>query len=366
MLDLYPKVIPGPPRPSRILTPLSAQPHSGQERYEVPGNGAILIRLGAGDAVTVKNPEGGQRAELVAADETGRIDAAVLGVAANSDAAGLKALLAAGPRLGSGLGGLRIGLERRGIDLGKAGAISLFGAATPAGTDESFTVTRDGVLVIAAPGGDMAPDAQDSATPIAVTVRRSTLLTVKQFDLPDPLADPVLDLRVKSATAQAYFVKAGDYIQVIDVDGRQCTDFQAFAARKLDRGIEHALDVTTSRTLMGHAYSMPGLHSKYFDQDMLPLLEVVQDTVGRHDAFAMACAAKYYDDIGYPGHANCSDNFNGALAEYNVSARPGWMAVNLFFNTGIDAHGVLYSDEPWSRPGDYVLFRALTDLVCVS
>ncbi|WRH61793.1 MAG: DUF1989 domain-containing protein [Fuscovulum sp.] len=366
MLDLYPKVIPGPPRPSRILTPLSAQPHSGQERYEVPGNGAILIRLGAGDRVTVGNPEGGQRAELVAADDTGRIDAGVLGVAGNSDAAGLKALLAAGPRLGSGMGGLRLGLERRGIDLAKAGAIALFAADTPAGTEESFTATRDGALVIAAPGSDMAPDAQDSATPITVTVRRSTLLMVKQFDLPDPLADPVLDLRVKSATAEAYFVKAGDYIQIIDVDGRQCTDFQAFAARKLDKGIEHALDVTTSRTLMGHAYSMPGLHSKYFDQDMLPLLEVVQDTVGRHDAFAMACAAKYYDDIGYPGHANCSENFNGALAEYNVAARPGWMAVNLFFNTGIDGHGVLYTDEPWSRPGDYVLFRALTDLVCVS
>jgi len=27
---------------------------------------------------------------------------------------------------------------------------------------------------------------------------------------------------------------------------------------------------------------------------------------------------------------------------------------------------VLYLDEPWSRPGDFVLFRALTDLVCVS
>ena len=138
---------------------------------------------------------------------------------------------------------------------------------------------------------------------------------------------------------------------------------RAFAARKLDKGIQHPLDVTTSRTLMGHAYPMPGLHSKYYDQEWVPLVEVVQDTVGRHDAFAMACASKYYDDIGYPGHANCSDNFNGALAQHGVEGRPGWMAVNLFFNTNIDAHGVLISDEPWSRPGDYVLMRALTDIV---
>ena len=212
----------------------------------------------------------------------------------------------------------------------------------------------------------MAPEAQDTATPVTVLVQRAKPRIVGQYDLPDPLADPILDLRVKSATAESYFVKAGDYIQILDVDGRQCTDFQCFDARKLDKGIQHALDVTTSRTLMGHAYSNPGLHSKYFDQDWVPLVEVVQDTVGRHDAFAMACASKYYDDIGYPGHVNCSDNFNKALAQHGVDPRPGWMAVNLFFNTNIDSHGVLISDEPWSRPGDYVLFRALTDIVCVN
>ncbi|MBI1217987.1 MAG: DUF1989 domain-containing protein [Rhodobacteraceae bacterium] len=365
MLDsIYPRVIPGPPRPSRILMPDSLAVRSGLERYEVPGGGAILVTLGAGDRVTLVNTEGGQVAELVAADPKGTIDAGLIGAAPNARAEGLKALLAA--NAGQGLRGLRLGLERRGIDLARAGAVTVFETTTPAGTEATFTATRDGVLIVAAPGPAMAPGDQDTVTPLGLRLHRASLQMVGRFDLPDPLADPVLDLRVKSATAEAYFVKAGDYIQVIDVDGRQCTDFQCFAARKLDQGIEHALDVTTSRTLMGHAYSMPGLHSKYYDQDMLPLIEVVQDTVGRHDAFAMACAAKYYDDIGYPGHINCSDNFNRALAPHGVAARPGWMAVNLFFNTGIDAHGVLYSDEPWSRPGDYVLFRALTDLICVS
>jgi len=387
MLDtLHPRVIAGPPRASRILTPASVSALAGRETYEVRGGGALLIKIEAGDRVTVANTEGGQVAELVAADETGRIDAAILGVPANSDARGLKALLAgsglagsglagsglagsglAGSGLaGSGLAGLRLGLARRGLDLARAGAITLFGPATPVGTTENFTVTRAGVLVIAAPGDAMSPGAQDTLSPLGVQIQRATLRQTRRFELPDPLAEPVLDLRVQSATAQAYFVKAGDYIQVIDVDGRQCTDFQCFAARKLDRGIDHALDVTTTRTLIGRAYAMPGLHSKYYDQDMLPLVEVMQDTVGRHDAFAMACAAKYYDTIGYPGHANCSDNFNAALIPHGVTARPGWMAVNLFFNTRIDALGVLISDEPWSRPGDYVLFRALTDLICVN
>ena len=357
---------PGPPRPSRILTPQGFSRHLGQERHIIPGGGAAIVQLMAGDRLTLINDEGGQPAELIAATKDGRTDAAILGQMANSTAEGLQAMLAQGNLAGAGLSRLRKGLAMRNINLASAGALRLFGQDTAPGTRVDLTAMDDGWLVVAAPGLPMAPDAQDTATPITLLIQRATPRMVGHYDLPDPLADPILDLRVKSATAQSYYVKAGDYIQVIDVDGRQCTDFQCFDARKLDRGIQHALDVTTSRTLMGHAYPMPGLHSKYYDQDWVPLVEVVQDTVGRHDAFAMACASKYYDDIGYPGHANCSDNFNGALAPHGVDARPGWMAVNLFFNTNIDAHGTLISDEPWSRPGDYVLFRALTDIVCVN
>jgi aminomethyltransferase len=326
----------------------------------------MMLRLGAGDRLTLVNDEGGQIVELLATTAEGRIDASILGQASNSGAEGLKAMLALGDAAGGGITALRRGIAAKGIDLARAAGLRLFAPDTNAGTRADLTALDDGWLIVAAPGLPMSPDAQDTATPITLRLHRANPREMGKFDLPDPLADPVLDLRVKSATAESYFVKAGDYIQIIDVEGRQCTDFQCFDARKLDKGIQHALDVTTSRTLMGHAYSMPGLHSKYFDQDWVPLVEVVQDTVGRHDAFAMACASKYYDDIGYPGHTNCSDNFNGALAQHGVDARPGWMAVNLFFNTNIDAHGVLISDEPWSRPGDYVLMRALTDLVCVN
>ena len=363
---LYPTVLSGPPRPSRILTPRDLQRHKGRERQTVAGGGAWLLQLGQGDLITLTNDEGGQPAELIAATRDGRIEATLLGHTTNSDASGLKAMLALGETAAPGLSRLRKGLTLRNIDLAKAGALQVFDSQTLPRAVQSFTANADGWLIIAAASLPMAPDAQDTASPITVEIQRAKPRQIGTYDLPDPLAEPVLDLRVKSATAESYFVKAGDYIQILDVDGRQCTDFQCFDARKLDRGLQRPLDVTTSRTLMGHDYSRPGLHSKYYDHDFTPLVEVVQDTVGRHDAFAMACASKYYDDIGYPGHVNCSDNFTSALSKHGVEARPGWMAVNLFFNTNIDAHGVMISDEPWSRPGDYVLFRALTDIVCVN
>ncbi|WP_071795090.1 DUF1989 domain-containing protein [Natronohydrobacter thiooxidans] len=354
---------PGPPRPSAIIMPRVFSLPQGSERYVVAGGGAILVQIRAGDGLSIRNDEGGQSCEIVAADASGRGDAGILGASSSGKAAGLMALL---DEADASLRGVRLGIAAREIDLAQAPAVHLFGATTPAGTEEHFRAARDGVVIIAAPGGVMDFERQDTATPLTVTITRATLKPHVRFELPDPLADPVADIRVHSATAEAYFVKAGDYIQILDVDGRQCTDFQCFSARKLDRGLQRPLDVTTTRTLMGHAYPIPGLHGKYFDQDMEPLVEVVQDTCGRHDAFAMACAAKYYDDIGYPGHVNCTDNFNRALAPFGAEPRPGWMAINFFFNTGLDEHGVMYTDEPWSRPGDYVLLRALTDLVCVS
>ncbi len=215
------------------------------------------------------------------------------------------------------------------------------------------------MVLVAAPGGPMAVDAQTPPTDLEVFVERADpQAAAAQTELPPPLADPREELRVERRTADAFEVKAGEWIQILDVEGRQCSDFQAFPVDQLDRGIERCLDVTTTRTLMGQAYPGPGLMAKYYDQDMRPLVEIVQDNCLRHDAFGLACTAKYYEDMGYPGHVNCSDNFNMALQPYPVAPRRGWMAMNFFYNTGIDDQNQFYLDEPWSRPGDHVLLQA--------
>ncbi len=40
-------------------------------------------------------------------------------------------------------------------------------------------------------------------------------------------------------------MRAGEYIQVIDVQGQQCSDFLAFHRGKLEAGIERGLDSTS-------------------------------------------------------------------------------------------------------------------------
>ncbi|MHC2568311.1 DUF1989 domain-containing protein [Rhizobium leguminosarum] len=335
----------------------------GTERYRAKGGGSVVVRVEPGDRVSVIDSEGGQVCEISFLDEKGRFLATGLGTTFSNSAEGLKAILQAEDESAART---RAALQRRGADLAVAGALSIFGAGSTLGSRAEFTVSMKGLLIVAAPASAMSPEAQDTATPIEIRIKRSVLIRDYASALPEPAADPIEDIRIRAATAAAYFVRAGEFIQIIDVYGRQCTDFQAFAARKVDKGLDLALDSTVTRTLLGRSYPMPGLPSKAFDRDFEPLVEIVQDTVGRHDAFATACNSRYYDDMGYPGHVNCTDNFNAVLAPYGIAGRKGWEALNYFYNTNIDHNNQLYLDEPWSRPGDYVLMRALTDLVCVS
>jgi aminomethyltransferase len=351
-----------PLRP-KVLEPGLPALDPGVERYMVQGGGAIAIAIEPGDVLEVVDLEGCQPAELVLFSPAGREDAGAIGARAAHEPTGLHRILSG---RGEDAQRVRAALERRGLELDRARAVLLFGDDTPPGEEARFRAEREALVLIAAPGGPMPIDQQDPPTDLLVFLRRAVVRAATGTRLPEPLAEPRLDFRVGIASALEYEVRAGEYIQIIDVAGRQCSDFLAFDRRRLDRGAAAGLDATTTRTLMGAAYPGPGLHSKFFDRHMQPLVEVIRDTVGRHDTFNLACTARYYEDMGYFGHLNCSTNFNAALAPFGIEATPGWPAINFFYNTHVDARKVIYFDEPWSRPGDYVLLRALTDLVCAS
>jgi aminomethyltransferase len=213
----------------------------------------------------------------------------------------------------------------------------------------------------------MDPGGHDTATDITLYIRRASPRPVRTAEsVSPPLADALQDFQIDPGDAKTYEVKKGQYIQILDVKGRECTDFQAFSRRALDKGLAHDIDPTTTRSLMGGLWPNPGIFSKYFTVDHEPLLEIVQDTCGRHDTFGLACTARYYEELGYPGHLNCSDNITREVGHYGIAPKTGWPAINFFFNTMLDDTNAIGMDEPWSRPGDYVLMRALTDLVAVS
>jgi aminomethyltransferase len=344
-----------------LITPGLAPPDPGVQTWWVRPGGATVVPVRPGDRLTIRDPHGGQPAELTVLDHEGREDAAALGLRADAPATVLRAAL----RDGADAGFLRE-LHRRGLRPDEARAVLLFGRDSPAGASHSFVAQREATVVVAGPGDGRIVEGAWPGSALTVEIARADPGPEVEVELPPPLAEPRLDLRVDKASALSYEVREGEYIQIIDVRGRQCSDFLAFNAHKLERGVERGLDAQVTRTLMGNAYPTVGLHSKYYDLDMDPLCQIVQDTVGRHDSFALACTSKYYEDLGYFGHRNCTENFNRQLDPFGIAPRKGWEALNFFYNTGFDRDLVMFLDEPWSRPGDFVLLRALDDLVCAS
>ena len=343
-------------RPSVVRGLLPEDPFL--ETYLVRPGGATAVALEPEDRLTVIDAQGGQVAELTILSASGRDDSEAIGTRADAPASVLRRLAREGD-------GILTALALPKLEPEETSAVLLFEEWSPPGTSKSFLATRAVIAVVAAPAGRIL-DGASPPSDLLVEVRRTVAREYGPIELPAPLAEPRLDFRIDKATARSYEVKAGEYIQVIDVEGKQCSDFLAFHRQRLEDGIERGLDATVTRSLMGQAYPTPGLYGKFYDGDMNPLVEVVRDTVGRHDTFALACNRKYYEDLGYPGHTNCTDNFNAQLDAYGIAARKGWPALNFFFNTSFGSDNVLVVDEPWSRPGDYVLLRAMNDLVCAS
>ncbi|MFT4715620.1 MAG: aminomethyltransferase [Paracoccaceae bacterium] len=338
-------------------------PH-GMERYPVAGGASRAVRIEKGDTISIVDREGLQPVEMVFFAPNGTSDASMIGAKGGRDPKGLQQALASGD-----ISGRRVlnALGVAGFDIGRADGTIVFEQGSKAGETADFIASNDGLLIVCAAGGPMSPHDQNVPTDIVLYVRRANPGEAKGGAAPaDPLADTLQDINIQPGEANAYTVAAGQFIQIMDVQGRECTDFQAFSRRELDNGIERDINMTSTRSLTSCIYPIPGNHAKFWSVDQEPLIEIVQDTCGRHDAYGLSCYPKYYDDAGYPGHVNCSDNINIELAEWGIKPRTGWPSINFFFNTILDDSHILTLDDPWSRPGDFVLLKALTDLVCVS
>jgi aminomethyltransferase len=315
------------------------------------------VALSKGDLLTIVDKDGGAYAQLAVINDRGENELKLLGLTGLKEVTGHTSVRQIDFEPLSGW------LNAQGAKFTKLKFVHLFSGQTMPLMDFTCRVNADCTLIISNP---MHTDALQNGGggDLQLTVSNPTKSAIL---LPDPIGRIKDEFTVDRATARAYEVQTGEYVQVIDVQGRQCSDFMALRTDALNKGLERYIDSTVTRTFVGGAYPTPGLFDKFYDQDMRPLVSVVRDTVGRHDTFALACTERGYEERGFPGHINCSDNISHAFDPFGIEARKAWPAINFFFNSWIHSHdNQLQSDEAWSRPGDHVVMKALTDLVCVT
>ena len=334
----------------------------GVERYIVNGGGLTGLQIFPEDEIEIINNEGNQICEISIFNKEGKSEPAILNLKESKDSSEIKKILSKKDE-DSLIAAYQ--LKKRNLDIAKAKSSIVFDKDTSPGEKIKLNTKEKCYCIFSAPGPEMRIHEQNPPTDLTIFVKRAKITKDKEHSIiPDPMFDPLSETNIDRQTAISFQVKEGDFIQVISPTGRQCSDFVAFDTAKLDKRIEKGLDWQTTRTFMGNTFPGPGLFSKFYDTDHEPLVEVIRDTVGRHDTFNLACTSKYYEDSGYFGHPNCSDNLNDCMEKFGVQKKRGWHAINLFFNTSAGGLNSVLSDESFARPGDYVMFRALKDLTC--
>jgi uncharacterized protein YcgI (DUF1989 family) len=157
-------------------------------------------------------------------------------------------------------------------------------------------------------------------------------------------------------------VKAGQFLQIVTVNGKQVADFVAF---NLDDANEY-LSTSHTRSLNNSIMLQEGM--KLYSSRRNPLFTVVEDRVGRHDMLFAACdPRRYKDDYGLEQHANCREALTEALSSHGIGFDQIPDPVNWFMNVALKARGELEIRESLAERNDYVLLEVLADtLIAVS
>ena len=175
----------------------------------------------------------------------------------------------------------------------------------------------------------------------------------------DQLTDktPIKARHIRPGQGQAVEMKSGQLLQIQTLQGKQVADFVAFTAGDTDEY------VSTSATRATNSNIIPQLGMTLYSNRRQPIFEIVEDTVGRHDMLYACCDPVRYELLGAPGHASCREALVDALTDYGIGYDRIPSPINWFMNVSIMQRGELEVREPLAEQGDYVVLRALKDVI---
>ncbi|MCB2072249.1 MAG: urea carboxylase-associated family protein [Novosphingobium sp.] len=169
-----------------------------------------------------------------------------------------------------------------------------------------------------------------------------------------------MTVEIPPRSGTAFRLEEGQTLRVIDPRGMQVSDLLAFNAGDVREVLSNGRTFDyeeTIRLTTGH---------RIWSNRSNPMLEIVEDSVGRHDFLLTPCSKAtfrhFYADK--PVHRGCFGNLAEALAPYDVTPDMIPTAFNLFMNVPVEAEtGKVRVLPPTSKPGDFIRLRALMDLV---
>ncbi len=167
-------------------------------------------------------------------------------------------------------------------------------------------------------------------------------------------------IEIPPRSGAAFVIRAGQELSVIDPQGSQVSDLLAYSQDDVREVISNGRTFDYEETIALTTGNM------LWSNRSRPMLEIIEDTVGRHDFLLTPCSEAtfrhFYADR--PVHRGCFGNLAEALAPWGIAPDDIPTAFNVFMNVPVDgASGRLRVDPPTSRPGGTIRLRAMMDCV---
>jgi len=172
----------------------------------------------------------------------------------------------------------------------------------------------------------------------------------------------VRDEVVPARAPWAGIVRAGETLEIVDLDGNQAVDCILYRA---DDPTERysAADTIAEQ---GNIFLTTG--TTLLSNEGNPMMTIVADGCGRHDTIGGACSQES-NTLRYGHHTKqqhaCVENFLTAHAERGMGKPDMVRNINWFMNVPVEADGTLGIVDGVSAPGLSVTLRAEIDTLVV-
>ena len=165
--------------------------------------------------------------------------------------------------------------------------------------------------------------------------------------------------RVSPGDAASFDVESGQLIQIVTLEGRQAAEMVAFGSN------DHTERLSTAASRAKNKSIMVELGKSLYSSRFTPMLELVSDTVGRHDLLMASSEPIKPTTFDKDGDEELTHPLAEALNGHGIGLESVLEPVNWFANISIKSKGELDVGESLAEPNDSVVLKALMDLVVV-
>lgn len=167
-------------------------------------------------------------------------------------------------------------------------------------------------------------------------------------------------VEIPPRSGTGFILKKSQKLKVIDLKGEQVSDFVCFNLH------DKAEYLSSGRTLDYEETLFLTKGNLFYSNRSKVMLEMVEDTVGRHDFLLAPCSAEMFRiTYGHSDpHQGCFGNLNQALSKFGIHADGIPTCFNIFMHVAVDGTtGKLAVLPPKSKAGDFVILEAKMDLI---